>query len=67
VHGFAPSDDTTRHYFRNLVLLQIRPDRDRLSEGWVDGLIGRIKSMPDANRRERDEMVDMTKRILFDS
>lgn len=65
VRGFAPSDDMTRHYFRNLVLLQVRADRDRLPEDWVDGLVERIKSMPDADRRERDEMIIMTKQILF--
>ena len=66
MHGFAPSDVNTRTDFRALVLRQFAALRNRLPDGWLSRIAERVRSESDLDRRGRDELLAMVRRIVGD-
>jgi hypothetical protein len=64
IHGFAPFDDEVRHHYRVLVLRQLATIRHRLDPRWLTDIHSRIRDAPDAERKERAQLIDLAAHIV---
>jgi hypothetical protein len=64
IHGFAPFDNEVRHHYRMLVLRQLAIIRHRLDPTWLNDVHSRIRDAPDAERKERAQLIDLAAQIV---